>query len=94
MRILKCVCFYSGQGAKLSAPAHAPYLRPVGNDTHGRSLQRGAPTVGALGDAAMDENGRAINRHFQVSRIYSPFSYKFVFKWKDGAYWLILLKCI
>lgn len=40
------------------------------DDEHGRSLQRGAPTVGALGDAAMDENRRAMNMHFQVSRVY------------------------
>ncbi len=39
------------------------------DDAHGRSLQREAPTVGALGDAVMDENERAINRHFQVSRV-------------------------
>jgi hypothetical protein len=37
------------------------------DDTHGRSLQGGAPTVGTLGDAALDENRRAINLHFQVS---------------------------
>ena len=47
-----------------SAPAHAPYLRPVGNDADGRSLQGGAPTVGALGDAALDENRCAINLAF------------------------------
>jgi len=28
---------------------------------HGRSLQRGAPTVGALGDAAMDKKRRAMD---------------------------------
>jgi len=44
------------QGTKLPRPAHAPCLRPVGNDAHGCPLQRRAPTVGALGDAAMDEN--------------------------------------
>jgi len=33
---LKCVCFYSGQGVTMP---------------HGHSLQREAPTVGALGDA-------------------------------------------
>ncbi len=30
------------------------------------SLQGGAPTVGALGDAALDENRWAINLHFQL----------------------------
>jgi hypothetical protein len=51
----ECVCFYSGQGATMP---------------HGHSLQRGAPTVGALGDTAMDENGRAMNRNFQLSWVY------------------------
>ncbi len=36
------------------------------DDTHGYSLQGGAPTVGALGDAALDENRWAINLHFQL----------------------------
>jgi len=40
------------------------------DDAYGCPLQRGAPTVGALGDAAMDEKGRAINMHFQVSWVY------------------------
>jgi len=52
----ECVRFYSGQGATMP---------------HGHSLQRGSPTVGALGDAALDENGRAVNRHIQVSRVSS-----------------------
>ncbi len=43
------------------------------DDAYGCPLQRGAPTVGALGDAAMDENGRAMNRHFQVSWVYATF---------------------
>ena len=43
---------------------------------HGRSLQGGAPTVGASGDAALDENRCAINRHFQVSWVYINISTK------------------
>ncbi len=50
---------------------HLFLFRVRRDDAHGRSLQRGAPTVGALGDAAMDENGRVINMHFQVSRVYT-----------------------
>ncbi|MFT7461129.1 MAG: hypothetical protein ACI909_003823 [Planctomycetota bacterium] len=38
---------------------------------YGRSLQGGAPTVGALGDAAMDENRCAIDLHFPVSRVFN-----------------------
>ena len=38
--------FYSGQDATMP---------------HGHLLQRGAPTVGTLGDAAMDENGRVMD---------------------------------
>jgi|GEM_PF-1739878 len=48
----ECICFYSGQDATMP---------------HGHSLQRGAPTVGALGDAAMDENEHIMNMYFQVS---------------------------
>ncbi len=46
------------------------------DDAHGHSLQGGAPTVGALGDAALDENRWAINLHFQVSWVYTGQYYK------------------
>jgi len=43
-----------------------PFLfRARHDDAHGYPLQRGAPTVGAIGDAAMDENGRAMEIHSQ-----------------------------
>ncbi len=41
------------------------------DDTHGRPLQGGAPTVGALGDAGIDENRRAIDLHFPVSWVFN-----------------------
>jgi hypothetical protein len=43
------VHFHSGQGATMP---------------HGHSLQRGAPIVGAIGDAAINENGRAMEIAF------------------------------
>jgi hypothetical protein len=49
MQDLECVCFYSEQGETTRMVAHC---------------KDGSPTVGALGDAAMDENRRAINLYF------------------------------
>jgi|LWDU01.1.fsa_nt_gi hypothetical protein len=45
-----------------------PFLfRARRNDAHGYPLRRGALTVGVKDDAAMDENGRAMDIHSQVS---------------------------
>jgi hypothetical protein len=49
----ECVCFHSGLDATMP---------------HGRSLQRGAPTVGAIGDNAWMKTGTLWISHFQVSR--------------------------
>ncbi len=71
MRVLSVYVFI--QGTACLFHTQAKYLhpcRPRHDDAHGRSLQKGAPTVGALSDAAMDENGRAMNRHLQVSWVF------------------------
>ncbi len=55
------------QGTTCLFQTQAKYLHPCRQDAtmpHGHSLQRGAPTVGALGDAVMHENGHAMDVHF------------------------------